>query len=278
MSDPFRLIHISDLHFSCLPRTAAQWFSKRGIGAANFFLMRKKDYPLHRARLLVTTLQAMEWDHLVITGDLTQLSLEEEFELAHETLAPLLQGGAERVTILPGNHDRYVADPESWAAYRARFGRFFGDSDIVTRRLTDIWWLVGWDSTRATPPLNATGEVRRETFEATEAWMATLPANARVVVANHYPVASPKNFSSPHLHELINREDVFRWLRRKHVDLYLHGHVHTNWIITVENGDHPLRLVNSASTTRNPRPDDPSSFHRIELSGEFATIYPQHFD
>ena len=127
----------------------------------------------------------MEWDHLVITGDLTQLSLEEEFELAHETLEPLLRRGEARVTILPGNHDRYVADPETWAAYRARFGRFFGDADIVTRRLTDHWWLVGWDSTRATPPLNATGEVRRATLEATEAWLATLPDDARVVVAIH---------------------------------------------------------------------------------------------
>ena len=33
----------------------------------------------------------MDWDHLVISGDLTQLGLEQEFEEARRELEPLLQ-------------------------------------------------------------------------------------------------------------------------------------------------------------------------------------------
>jgi hypothetical protein len=37
-------------------------------------------------------------------------------------------------------------------------------------------------------------------------------------------------------------------------------------------------MVNSASTTRAPRPEDRSAFHRIELNGPEAAIYPLRLD
>lgn len=279
MSEPFRLIHISDLHFHHVPRRVTHWLSKRGVGALNLLLQRKRDYPLERARRLVAHLDGMAWDHLVITGDLTQLSLEEEFELAHRTLRPLLARGPERVTVLPGNHDCYVQDREMREAYAHYFGAYFGEGEIATKRLTERWWMAGWDSTRPTPPLNASGKVRGETLRATEAWLRDLPPDARVIVANHYPIASPRDYPMPHMHDLENREAVYDWLMARPVDLYLHGHVHKNWILTVENNGakRPLRLVNSASTTRVPRPGDHSAYHRIELTGPVADIYPLRF-
>ena len=72
---------------------------------ANLLFRRARQYPLQRAKMLVGQIQNMKWDHLVISGDLTQLSLEAEFALARETLGPLLKD-RKRGTIIPGNHDR----------------------------------------------------------------------------------------------------------------------------------------------------------------------------
>ena len=101
------IIHISDLHFHTYPQNFQECKSKRILGMGNLFFRRVRQYPLQRAKLLVEQILQMKWDHLVISGDLTQLSLEREFSLARETLAPLLKD-PERVTIIPGNHDRYV--------------------------------------------------------------------------------------------------------------------------------------------------------------------------
>jgi len=98
----------------------------------NLFFRRAKQYPLERAKLLVEQIQQLKWDHLVISGDLTQLSLERGFSLARETLEPLLKDPA-RVTIIPGNHDRYVKQSGGKDYYQQYFGEFFGDGEIHVR-------------------------------------------------------------------------------------------------------------------------------------------------
>ncbi|MEE8554608.1 MAG: metallophosphoesterase family protein [bacterium] len=278
MRRAYKVIHISDPHFHRLPTRAAEWMSKRGIGALNLMLRRAHQHPLARARKMVEAIRSQPWDHLVITGDLTQLALDAEFALAREILEPLLEGGAERVTVVPGNHDRYVDDPRARAAFRRYFGDFSGEGEISTKQLTERWWLAGWDSTRATRAFDASGRVRPETLAATERWLAGLPAGARVAIANHYPVLSPPDYPSPHLHDLDNREEVLQWLLAHPIELYLHGHVHRNWVMTLEEGMRPLTVVNSASTTRLPRPGDPSALHRIELTEAGAEVFPLHLD
>ncbi len=278
MRRAYKVIHISDPHFHRLPTRAADWLSKRGIGALNLIFQRAYQYPLARARKMVEVIRSQPWDHLVITGDLTQLALDAEFALAHDILEPLLEGGAERVTVVPGNHDRYVDDPGARAAFRRYFGGFSGEGEIATKQLTERWWLAAWDSTRVTRAFDATGRVRAETLAATERWLAGLPADARVAIANHYPVLSPPEHPSPHLHDLDNREEVLQWLLSHPVELYLHGHVHRNWVMTLEEGMRPLTMVNSASTTRLPRPDDPSALHRIELTEGGAEVFPLRLD
>ena len=101
------IIHISDLHFHSYPQTLSELNAKRILGATNLLIRRAREFPLKRAELMVKRIQNMEWDHLVISGDITQLSLEREFSLARETLDPLLIK-SDRVTIIPGNHDRYI--------------------------------------------------------------------------------------------------------------------------------------------------------------------------
>ncbi|MGC0718872.1 metallophosphoesterase family protein, partial [Escherichia coli] len=55
---------------------------------------------------LIDDLKQHKPDHIVVTGDLTNLGLDREIEAARhwlETLAP-----PDQLTLIPGNHDAYV--------------------------------------------------------------------------------------------------------------------------------------------------------------------------
>lgn len=226
----------------------------------------------------------MEWDHLVLTGDLTQLALDSEFELAHRTLEPLLKKGSDSVTVLPGNHDRYVPEKENAYPFDTWFGPFFrnGKSEtgpIGTRQLTDVWHMVAWDSAYPSPPLVAAGKVTPETLEATEDWLTALPSGSRVILANHFPLYFKKPYHFKKFHELRDIEFIRTWVaRHQSIELYLHGHLHFNWVLQAGEGGHMITQVNSASSTRIPHPNDASHFHRILLKPEGFEIQPLSFE
>lgn len=100
-----RIAHLSDLHV--LSRTGAQWrriiFNKRLTGYANLILRRGR---VHRREYLLAVLSAAveRADHPVITGDITNLSLEHEYEEARA----LLNEASRRteVTVVPGQPRR----------------------------------------------------------------------------------------------------------------------------------------------------------------------------
>ncbi len=270
-SRPFILVHLSDLHFHRLPRRPRHYLSKRGLGALNLALNRRRRFPRSLAQRLVRQVQDLQWDHLVITGDLTQLGLPEEFRIAREILAPLLERGPAHVTVLPGNHDRYVREHVP-AAFEDSFGQFFPARDgLATIRLGHSWWLAAWDSTEPVPLFRADGLVRQETLQATERWLALLPPGARVVLANHYPLEFPKPTRYRRNHELRNLQQVRDWVHRHPVELYLHGHLHHNWIQPLAGGPEgqlPVLTINSAASTQRPGRNHQSAFHRLLLPEE----------
>ena len=269
------IIHISDLHFHTYPRNIKEYKSKRILGMGNLFFRRASQYPLQRAKLLVEQINQMKWDHLVISGDLTQLSLEFEFSLARETLEPLLKD-PERVTIIPGNHDRYISESGATDYYKQYFGRFFGCEEIHVRKINSSWVIAGWDSTHPNDWLTASGTVRRSTLQATENLLSSFPEKTRFIIVNHYPLTFPEDWKVDHFHELYNLVPVRNWiLRQPKIRLYLHGHIHRNWQPRLTRDSSPeLLLVNSASSTSRLYPGQKSSFHKIELAGDKMKITP----
>lgn len=267
MPQPFTLIHVSDPHFHALPRRVSDWLGKRGVGALNLLLNRRRQFPLERARRLVRLVDTLAWDHLVVSGDLTQLGLRHEMELARREMEPWLARGAERVTIIPGNHDRYVPGEEVQGSFDTVFSRFSpqGAERFCAKRLTGRWWLAAWDSAIPRPLFHASGWVAPETLRVTERWLAGLPTDARVVLANHYPLAFPEDYRVRTRHELLNLSEVQAWLANQPIELYLHGHVHRNWVISRRGAFGTQWFVNSASSTQVPGRHSRSSFHRIHL-------------
>jgi 3',5'-cyclic AMP phosphodiesterase CpdA len=267
------ILHLSDLHFQAYPRSVHEWVSKRALGALNWFLKRQKKYPKERITQLIQKTTSLSWDHVVVSGDLTQLSLEAEFAEARQALAPLLTH-SERATIVPGNHDYYV--PEALAAdyFQQYFGEFFGEGVIHTRYLGEDWHIIGWNSAHPNPWYSAAGTVTRATFVATERYIGAQAPGAKFVIVNHYPIWFPAGRLPEAEHELLNLAQVQHWLSTQpQVRLYLHGHLHRNWSHTLRYPTHELQVVNSASSTML-MPAGASSFHRLRLEKDEVTVEP----
>ncbi|MGZ8869252.1 MAG: metallophosphoesterase family protein, partial [Thermoanaerobaculia bacterium] len=122
-----RIAHISDTHV--LPPQGVHWremfFNKRITGWANTRFRRGR---VHRRRYLEAVLDAASRaDHLVVTGDVTNLALEGEF---HEALRLFeSRGGGAEITVIPGNHDLYLPKISREGRFEHHFGAFL-QSDL----------------------------------------------------------------------------------------------------------------------------------------------------
>jgi 3',5'-cyclic AMP phosphodiesterase CpdA len=94
--------------------------SKRGLGWASWQAQRRRRYRPEVLDALLADLHAQAPDQIAITGDLTQVALEEEFREAASWLTRV--GPPERVSAIPGNHDATVRVSEArglghWSGY-----------------------------------------------------------------------------------------------------------------------------------------------------------------
>ena len=269
------IIHISDLHFHSYPQKFSEFNAKRILGATNLLIRRAREFPLKRAKLLVEIIQKMEWDHLVISGDITQLSLEKEFSLAREILDPLLIK-SERVTVIPGNHDRYINQHDGTDLFTKYFGEFFGKNEIHVSEINQKWVLVGWDSAHPNDLRTAAGTVKNITIQATEKLLQNFPDQTNFIVVNHYPLTFPEDWKFDRSHELYNLVPVRNWiLQNPQIRLYLHGHIHLNWVHRLPRDSAPeLLLVNSAASCSKLYNGQSSSFHQIVLEDSKVKVNP----
>ena len=129
----FVLAHLSDPHLAPLPRPRiAELASKRLTGYVNWLRKRRA---IHRSDVLATItgdLARARPDHIAVTGDLVNIALPAEFEHARRWLEAL--GKPTEVSLVPGNHDAYVAGADGlgarhWAPYMAGDAATMGATD-----------------------------------------------------------------------------------------------------------------------------------------------------
>jgi 3',5'-cyclic AMP phosphodiesterase CpdA len=224
-----RIVHLSDIHFWQYVFNPLRLMSKRVVGMTALLAGRSRRFHLGGVARLVDQVRRLDPDHILITGDLTTTALPDEFRAARAALGGWLHDPG-RVTIIPGNHDRYT-----WWAHRSRrFERYFGE---FAPRLAFPWlrWLdpataiLGLDPTRS--GISASGKL--PSIQAAEA--RRLIANAgvrleRLIIACHYPVAVPSGFEGELARKpMVNAEDLRSWLRTIGPHLFCCGHVHAAW-------------------------------------------------
>jgi 3',5'-cyclic AMP phosphodiesterase CpdA len=115
----YKLAHVSDLHLGPLPDVKPrQLFSKRIFGYMNWRRGRGRMHRVEVVAAMLADLKLQAPDHVIVSGDLVNIALPQEFVFAAEWLRKL--GPPDRVTVVPGNHDAYVplAWNEAWAHWR----------------------------------------------------------------------------------------------------------------------------------------------------------------
>jgi len=257
--DNFCLAHISDLHLTSLLNVkCSQLCNKRLLG---YLSWKRKRRWVHRREIveaLVKDLNVMCPQHIVVTGDLTHIGLPDEFTEAAQWLPNL--GPAERVTVIPGNHEAYVGHNwsnslTSWAPYLLSDSKpeiTQAEGFFPSLRIRGQIALIGLCSARPSLPFFAVGslgtkqlrllaKLLKETGEA---------GLMRVVLVHHPPVPGTTGWRK----RLVDDKAFSDVVSQHGAELVLHGHTHTSTLRELHGptGAIPIISVPSASEL-NPR-------------------------
>jgi 3',5'-cyclic AMP phosphodiesterase CpdA len=248
----FTLAHLSDPHLPPMPKPrASELIGKRGLGYLNWTRNRHKFHRREVVDALVADLTAQAPDHIAVTGDLVNLALNAEFTPALSWLQNV--GAPDRVTAIPGNHDAYVR------ATRHRFAEDFADyvrgddksAAFPTLRRRGPIALIGLSSAVPTPPFMATGTLGRAQLEALEALLENLARETAFrILLVHHPLQSKSRIK-----RLTDSAELRALVKRRGVELILHGHDHVHSTIRIDgpNGEIPVVGVPSASQLAHGR-------------------------
>lgn len=224
-----RIAHLSDVHLIAA-RSARPTY---GLRSRAVRFGRTND-PALRGRRLAAALRSAKAsgaDHVVVSGDLTELGDDAEYELFGEILD---DAGIEpeRVTLIPGNHDAYTAREgwkraldgplARWAATSARVGPAVhvverGDAVFIPLDVT-IHQSVLWSG----------GELRADAAARIDRLVRdpSLSDKPVVLVIHHPPFPKHDSRAYRFVDSLKGSELVYALLAR-HRNLHLlHGHFH----------------------------------------------------
>ena len=292
----YKIGHISDLHVLDIPRSELlphRFLNKRLVGGANLLFHRADAHSVAVVHRALERLDEEGVDHVCITGDLTNLALDSEFEAAHRLVLDI-DKPYERVSVIPGNHDAYTYSAER----DGRFEYFFSDflkSDLPQHQgsrgypfchLRGEVAVIGLSSAVATPPLFATGLVDDEQLEHLQTLLDDDTVKSRFkVVMVHHPLTDFEHARTNRFRRLVNADDVMRICRLGNVDLVIHGHNHhfSTQEIPHLNGPGTMYICEAGSTSTrdytNPRfAGTYNIFHDGHLSRIETHLYEGHED
>jgi 3',5'-cyclic AMP phosphodiesterase CpdA len=269
-----RIAHLSDVHILDARAPGAMGARQTRYRLATKFVSIGRGIdPKDRRRRLERALasaKANGADHFVISGDLTEVGEEAEFEhfaeVLHDARLP-----ADSVTLVPGNHDAYTL-PNAWkramegplaafaAGSAAKAGRVVDRGPVVFLPIdTSYFQSIAWSG----------GLFTRAMTEAVERRLVD-PAfrSAALVLVLHHPPFHPHALPIVRwIDGLRGGAEVLELLSRHPRLQLLHGHLHRVL-------DRILHRTGSSLTTRSPDPSaDPSGTDRgpTRLFGAPAT-------
>jgi 3',5'-cyclic AMP phosphodiesterase CpdA len=266
-----RIVHVSDIHFWQYAINPLRLLSKRLLGTTSLLLGRAGRFRLERVPELVERVKSLNADHILITGDLTTTALPAEFRMARAALGDWLEDAA-RVTVVPGNHDRYT-----FYAHRSRrFEHYFGAFSPARaypwlRRLGAETAILGLDPTRS--GVTARGKVPASQLSRAQEILATAGPVAQLLIACHYPVMVPPPFEREYAHKpLVNRGALREWLRTIGPHIYCCGHVHAAWAYHPDEIPNQLCVNPGAPLLRDKAGNRPPGFLEITLDQRSVSV------
>jgi 3',5'-cyclic AMP phosphodiesterase CpdA len=254
-----RIAHLSDLHLLDLEGAVpSRLFNKRFTGWVNIKLKRGHHHKPAPVRAAATEIERLGVDHVVITGDVSNLSLEREFDRVKDVLEHDLGLAADRISVVPGNHDAYTRG----AVRAGRFAQWFapfmksdlpeltGATGFPYVRLRGPVAIIGLSTAVARPPLVASGELGDAQLAALGRALAHPEVSRRtVVILQHHPIHNPPSRAKTLLEGLVDADQELALLSHLERGLVLHGHLHRRIHRTVETVRGTVDAVGSTSAS-----------------------------
>ena len=205
--------------------------------------------PAHQqsAARVVDALLDAQVDHVVLTGDVTHSGRIDEYELYLALFGPLLR--EQRLTVIPGNHDRSGED----------VAELLSDGLRVSVDTRPGLFMVCIDSTAShnRKTFRSHGTLCRDTLDSVDRALDLAPDDALVtILLHHHVVPLPveglgewfaEKFGWPHAAELLLGRELLRRVSGR-CDLVLHGHRHVPRHFRFT-GERPLQVFNAGSST-----------------------------
>jgi 3',5'-cyclic AMP phosphodiesterase CpdA len=236
-----RVAHCSDLHLLSLNGARLLDFAnKRWIGGLNLLANRGRHYHARVFEAMVADFNRSAIDHVVVTGDVTNLAFEEEFRFARRFF-DAIELGPEHVTVLPGNHDAYVArGAEYFAQHFDAYSRpddtwGWSEGDAAQDQGPESRWpvvrvrgplaVLALSTSLATPWFTAWGRVGPTQLARLRAALLDprLAGTFRLVAIHHPPAGSR---AASIIRGLRDRAAFAEVLAEAGAELVIHGHEH----------------------------------------------------
>ena len=238
MNAQITIAHLSDVHLAPLAAFwPVHWNAKRFLGFANWMVRRRKSHLRAVVDLLVADLRHQGVDHICVSGDLINIGLPQEYEMALLWLHTL--GPPNCVSVVPGNHDIYTrlrkhTGVGRWARYMesdewgATLAPGPGPRFPYVRRINDTIALVGLNSAIPTPPGIASGEVGSEQIHECHRILDELGRMGmfRLVMIHHPPLVSQVLPGR----DLKDAPALERAIIDAGAELVIHGHNHRDMV------------------------------------------------
>jgi len=273
----FRLAQVSDPHFRGFRNVKLRdLLGKRALGGLNLLIMRRRKHNMALLRALLEDLPTRSVDHLALTGDLCNIALESEWAAALRWIEAT-QLPAHRVTVIPGNHDAYVAKVVRDGVFERMFATFQTAELRVDNavypfvRLRGDVALVCTSTGVPTGDTGAWGRVGESQLVRLES-LLTAPevrSRRRVVLIHHPPMVNRHGEER----NLRDRAALQSLLMRTGADLVLHGNDHRDFFNELPGpGGARIPVVGAGSASYDGPPGRRSRYHIFEIADTAITV------
>ncbi len=227
-----RVAHFSDPHLLSLTGARlGDFLNKRWLGALNLLSNRSRHHKVEIFEALVEELNETCPEHVVATGDITNVAHDAEFQFSKKHFDCFKLGG-NGVTVIPGNHDAYVAAGiDLFAKYFGGFAtsdepfKWDDDNPWPLVRVRDRVAVIGLSTSHPTPWFQAWGAVGDEQLKRLEQRLGDprLAGCFRLVAIHHPPTGRP---AENRVRGLRDHQAFAEVLGRAGAELVIHGHEH----------------------------------------------------
>jgi 3',5'-cyclic AMP phosphodiesterase CpdA len=216
MADVTRIAHFTDIHYSRNEDiTIKQLLSKRLYGYIFWKFAKGKRFDFSILNKMPLDLKSEDVDHIVVTGDLTQLALPGEFSGVRDFIFALDR--KEKISIIPGNHDFYVFEGKKY--YSDTFPEY--DSYPYVKIVNNCA-IIGVNSSVVTPPIVSYGYLSRLQLNKLSELLNSLDGYFNILLIHHPPIKGITSWKKA----LVNAKGLTDLLRGGKINMVLHGHTH----------------------------------------------------